>query len=216
MKIAVIGDVHGCFHELVDLLGKIDDYRPVFVGDIVDRGPENYASFKLVYDLWSTSKADWVMGNHDNKFFRWLKGNPVKIGHGLSMTVEEFEEMYDPLDFNGMTKKELGEYMLDRLPYVIKGDDFIISHAFPCGTSEALYGPIDEDRNRIEWWEDYIGDFAIFGHYWLNDPEPRKYWCCVDTSCCLGGSLTALLLPDKKIVSVQSNWNYNEINPSDT
>src|SRR6056297_2017785 len=158
MKLAVIGDVHGCYNELVKLLQLVQGYRPVFVGAIVDRGPQNYDSFKLVYDLWSTGQADWVMGNHDNKFFRWLKGNPVKVGHGLDMTANEFQKYYTPLDFNGMNMKELGKYMLDKLPYAVRGDDFIIAHAFPCGTSKAMYGPTDDDRNRIEWWEDYIGD----------------------------------------------------------
>lgn len=216
MNLAVIGDVHGCFDELVDLMKELQGYRPIFVGDIVDRGPKNYDSFKYVYDLWHTGQADWVMGNHDHKFFRWLKDNPVKIGYGLEMTVAEFDERFTPLDFNGMTKKALGAYMLKKLPYVIKGDDFVIAHAFPCGTDKALYGPTREDGERIPWWEDYIGDFAIFGHYWLNDPEPRGSWCCVDTSCCLGGELTALLMPEKKIVSVKSNWNYDEIDTGNT
>lgn len=216
MKLAVIGDVHGCYDELIELSKKIQGYRPVFVGDLVDRGPKNYACFKLAYDLWSIGEADWIMGNHDNKFFRWLKGNPVTIRHGLELTVNEFKKKFSPLDFNGMSMEELGEYMLDRLPYVIKGDDFIIAHAFPCGSSKAMYGPTDDDRNRIAWWEDHKGDFAVFGHYWLNDPEPRDNWCCVDTSCCLGGKLTALLLPERKIVSVQSKWNYDEIYPRDT
>lgn len=234
MKYMFIGDVHGCFEELRLLLeasGYAIEYdnnnskwvlsggdgrRVVFLGDICDRGPLNEECFTVVYNLWKTGQVDWVMGNHDYKLFRWMVGNEVKMGHGIEGTIKEIEELY--------SKEKLaiiGQDLLDNLPSVMIFDEgkVIAAHAYPeprylgrkaKKATKAFYGPND-DGHRVSWWDAYKQDtYAVFGHYWLNDPTPRDHWCCVDTSCCRGGQLSALMWPEKEVVQQQALAVYDD------
>ena len=96
----IIGDVHGCHDELVGLLQKLgyaisadsDGVRHVthaqgrsvvFVGDLVDRGPDSPGVLRLVMTMVRDGIALCVAGNHDQKLSRALRGRDVKVGHGL-------------------------------------------------------------------------------------------------------------------------------------
>ena len=105
----IIGDVHGCHMELQQLLTQlgydlpkhIDDStvdqirapsgrRAVFVGDFVDRGANSMTVLKIVIAMVEGGHALAVLGNHDDKFWRWLKGNKVSTTHGLDGTIADF------------------------------------------------------------------------------------------------------------------------------
>ena len=67
----VIGDVHGCIQELQELLklvGPAADERVIFTGDLIDRGPDPAACIGLAREI----KANSVLGNHEEKYLRWL------------------------------------------------------------------------------------------------------------------------------------------------
>jgi predicted kinase len=101
----VIGDVHGCHDELLELLGKLDYQRGdsgwfhpqgrfvVFVGDLTDRGPASLAVLETARALVDDGCGLAVLGNHDDKLRRWAKGNNVKVAHGLESTVGEFADL---------------------------------------------------------------------------------------------------------------------------
>ena len=90
----IIGDVHGCFDELCDLLSQLgyqvvqDDgesrvtpphgRRAVFVGDLVDRGPRTPSVLRLVMSMVEAGTALCVPGNHDMKLARKLRGRDVQ------------------------------------------------------------------------------------------------------------------------------------------
>lgn len=63
----VIGDVQGCYDQLVALIAKIDTIDPqahlLFAGDLVNRGPKSLESLRLVKNL--GPRANTVLGNHD-------------------------------------------------------------------------------------------------------------------------------------------------------
>jgi len=75
----IISDVHGCFYELLELLEKLgyksscnlykhpDNRIPVFVGDIIDRGPNSLDVFSFVYNMVNSGLAKLSLGNHDDK-----------------------------------------------------------------------------------------------------------------------------------------------------
>src|SRR5688572_14244526 len=92
----IIGDVHGCYPELVELLqkigyeiiekgkGEVDVNNPhkrklIFVGDLTDRGPNSVAVLKLVMYVLQHHKGYCVIGNHDDKLMRKLMGRSVQI-----------------------------------------------------------------------------------------------------------------------------------------
>lgn len=137
----IIGDVHGCYDELEELLEKLG-YRltdhnkdepmegpifshpqkrtVVFLGDIVDRGPRIVDCIKLVYNMVKFGSALCVPGNHDMKFLRKLKGRDVKIVYGLENTLAGIDAL--PGEIRDSFKQETldffegltSHYVLDR------------------------------------------------------------------------------------------------------
>jgi protein phosphatase len=109
----VVGDVHGCFDELVELLGLLgweigtepaataggeagryraahaEGRKLVFLGDLVDRGPSVPEVLRLAMDLVADGTALAVPGNHDVKLQRALQGREVKVAHGLERSLEQ-------------------------------------------------------------------------------------------------------------------------------
>ena len=103
MRFDIISDVHGCLHELNELLvrlgyewdGEANVYAPpdgcqaVFVGDIVDRGPSSVTAYLVVKKMIQKGYALVVRGNHDDKYGRWAAGRNVVASHGLEKTISE-------------------------------------------------------------------------------------------------------------------------------
>src|SRR5688572_24141584 len=71
MKTYVIGDLQGCAHEAQLLLDRIDTdaqgapWKAVFVGDLVNRGPDSLGTLRRIKALQETGKAEALLGNHD-------------------------------------------------------------------------------------------------------------------------------------------------------
>ncbi len=92
----IIGDVHGCYDELLELIKLLgyqkteehlfhtDGRQLVFVGDYIDRGPKSLE----VLDFVRSYGCLVVLGNHDDKLRRALVGNSVNMKHGLQATWE--------------------------------------------------------------------------------------------------------------------------------
>lgn len=138
-KYDVIGDLHGCYDELLALLEKlgyalVDDglwrhsegRKMAFVGDFTDRGPKNLNCLVFVAKHVKEDLAHAVQGNHDNKLARWLNGNNVKVGRGLEVTANEFQTVSTELGHS------LRDFILD-LPYwkLLDSDRLLICHAAP-------------------------------------------------------------------------------------
>lgn len=97
----IIGDVHGCFNELSELLNRLgygvsenvarhpEGRRLVFLGDIVDRGPRIVDTLKLVMASVEAGTALCAPGNHDMKLMRKLSGRDVQITHGLEDSLSQ-------------------------------------------------------------------------------------------------------------------------------
>lgn len=237
----VIGDVHGCYTELAELLEKLghgallDPQIPaapagslpriVFVGDIVDRGDRIMECIALVYRLCTRGYALSVVGNHDDRFLRWLLGKQVQIRHGLEQTVREFEAM-NSVD-RRWWREELTQF-LRGLPWAIRidGGRAIIAHASWHAelahnpNSEqlrtyTLYGPTTGRKTaegypeRIDWAPGFEGpELVIFGHQVYPAPYMHDYAIGIDTGCVFGGALTALRYPTLEIVSVKSRGDW--------
>lgn len=105
-KLDIIGDVHGCHDELIELLEKMGWFQDenegwrhpenrflVFVGDLTDRGPDSLAVLELVARLIESQQALLILGNHDHKLGRWLNGKRVQVKHGLQTTTSEFGQL---------------------------------------------------------------------------------------------------------------------------
>ena len=233
----LIGDVHGCFDELHELMRKLgyvikggapyvvthpEGRRLVFVGDLVDRGPKTPEVLRLVMDMCKSGAAFCVTGNHDYKLKKALQGRDVTINHGLAESLEQMSHE------SGEFKRDVIAF-LDGLMshYVFDGGRLAVSHAglkehyigrgSPRIRSFAMYGEttgeIDEFGLpvRHNWAKDYRGKtMLVYGH----TPVPQVEWLNltlnIDTGCVFGGKLTALRYPEKDIVQVDAARVYAE------
>ena len=93
----LVGDVHGCRSELDTLLSELgwdgtghpDGRTAVFVGDLVDRGPDTPGVLRRVMSMVATGTALCVQGNHEAKLVRALRGAPVRVAHGLAESLAQ-------------------------------------------------------------------------------------------------------------------------------
>jgi protein phosphatase len=235
----VIGDVHGCFAELGDLLETLgyrwderglpvhpDGRIPVFVGDLADRGPDSPGVLRLVSRLVAAGEALFVPGNHDDKLFRMLRGNKVTRSHGLDLTERQLLAL--PPRERAALEGDILSYLATQPPYlVLDGGRFVVAHA---GIREdmigrtggrvrefTLYGDVrgfEPGTNkpiRHDWAREYGGSALIaYGH----TPQDELKWVNntvnLDLGCVFGGALAALRYPEREFVSVPARAQYAE------
>lgn len=202
-------------------IGRGEKPSVLLVGDIIDRGDRIVDSLRLVGRLWERGHLLSVMGNHDHRFERWLRGKQVEIHHGLQDTIDEFEAL--PRKEQKVWRDELIEFF-GALPWVIgfDGGKGVVAHAawradlLPGSSDDrvrayAMYGPVTGRKTpegfpeRIDWAPAYRGpEFVIFGHQVYPEPYRHDHAIGIDTGCVFGGALTALRYPSMEIVSVPS------------
>ncbi len=230
----IIGDVHGCAAELETLLGKlgyVDGAHPegrtaVFVGDLVDRGPDTPGVLRRVMAMVAAGTALCVPGNHENKLNRHLRGRGVRLTHGLAETVDQLDRESE--EFRVRVREFLDGLVSH---YVLDGGDLVVCHAglpekYHGRTSgrvrsHALYGDTTGETDefglpvRYPWAEEYRGRAAVvYGH----TPVPTATWLnntiCLDTGAVFGGKLTALRWPERELVDVPAErvW-YEPVKP---
>jgi len=200
----IIGDIHGCFDELLELLDKID-LRPedllVSVGDLVDRGP---APGEVVRLFRERPNSVVVMGNHERKHVR-----------GIFSYAQE------------ITRLQLGDHYAETvewmrtLPYYFENDHVRVVHAallpeIPLADQkeEILCGSTSGERELTalfpdSHWRDHYTDAkpVVFGHH-VTGREPMIHDGRIfglDTGACHGWNLTALCVPGFTVHSVQAH-----------
>lgn len=239
----IIGDIHGCYDETIALLRKLDykieeveddgqnfglkvshpnNRQVIFLGDLVDRGPNSPAVLRLVMSMVQTDIALCVPGNHDLKLQKKLKGKRVNIKHGLAETLEQLEK--ESPEFLETVKEFL--YSLTS-HYVLDDGKLVVAHA---GLREemqgrgsgavrafCLYGEttgeIDEFGLpvRYNWASEYRGSAkVVYGHTPIPEAEWLNRTINIDTGCVFGGKLTALRYPEEQLVEVAANKVYCE------
>ncbi|AWH94309.1 polynucleotide kinase-phosphatase [Dietzia psychralcaliphila] len=236
----VIGDVHGCRAELEELLGTLgytlerdqarravdarhpESRRVVFVGDLVDRGPDSPGVLRLAMGMVETGNALCVSGNHEAKLAKALGRGSVKATHGLQQTLDQLAT--EDGSFVARTRAFCDGLVAH---YVLDDGNLVVAHA---GLKEkyhgrasgrvrafALYGDTSGETDefglpvRYPWAEDYRGSATVlYGHTPVTETEWVNNTMCLDTGCVFGGSLTALRYPEREIVSVPAQDTYYE------
>jgi protein phosphatase len=238
----IIGDVHGCADELQALLARLgyrvewsnnqhnrnvtvtppEGRKLVFVGDLVDRGPNAPDVLRIVMSMTAAGTAYAVQGNHDRKLQRWLAGRKVTIAHGLQQSI-------DQLAGEDRGFRDAVATFLDglRSHVWLDGGRLAVAHA---GLKEdmigrgsgavrefALFGEttgeIDEFGLpvRADWAANYRGSTTvIYGHTPVVQADWVNNTLCIDTGCVFGGKLTALRWPEKEIVDVPAERTWSE------
>jgi protein phosphatase len=227
----VIGDVHGCREELEKLLAELgyvpgaphpDGRRAIFLGDLVDRGPDSPGVLRIVMDMVAAGSALAVPGNHEAKLLKALGGRDVRVSHGLERTLEQLAA--EPPEFAARVERFIDGLVSH---YVLDDGRLVVSHA---GLIEryhgrasgrvrefCLYGQTTGETDeyglpvRYPWAEDYRGRaMVLYGHTPVPEPEWVNNTICLDTGCVFGGRLTALRYPERTVVSVPAARVYYE------
>lgn len=234
----IIGDVHGCFDELTQLLTQLGytanehgaftppaGRKVVFVGDLVDRGPKIPEVVRLVKQMVEAGHAFSVPGNHDVKLVRAIRGKNVQITHGLGDSLEQFKSFEQHAPGFSLAAASFLDGLVSH--YVLDGGNLVVAHA---GMKEemqgrgsgkvrefALYGETTGETDefglpvRYNWAADYRGRaMVVYGHTPVAHPEWLNRTINIDTGCVFGGSLTALRYPEKELISVRSLRAYYE------
>jgi protein phosphatase len=232
----IVGDIHGCADELAGLLGKLgyevdddrasarhpEDRKAVFVGDLVDRGPDTPGVLRLVMGMVGEGTALCVPGNHDNKLMRALNGRKVQVSHGLAESLSQLETCSDEF------RAEVVTFLEGLVSHAVLDDGrLVVAHA---GLPErlhnrssglvrdfALYGQTTGETDefglpiRYAWANDYRGDaVVVYGHTPVHETQWVNNTICVDTGCVFGGQLSALRYPERELVSVPAARVYYE------
>ena len=234
----IIGDIHGCYQELRLLLAQLgyqfteDQYgisaihpqgrTAVFVGDLVDRGPAADLVLQLVMNMTQQGFALSVIGNHEDKLLRTLRGNPTTVSHGLQETLDQIAKHDE--DF----RQKVIDF-IQKLPSHLMLDDnkLAVAHAgitenyqgrFSRQVSQfAMYGETTGETDewglpvRLNWAANYRGRAnVVYGHTPVLTPQWFNGTINVDTGCVFGGKLSALRYPEEEIVSVAATKTHYE------
>ncbi|MBL0331709.1 MAG: metallophosphoesterase [Chlorobiota bacterium] len=231
----IIGDVHGCYDELIELLKKLghndiinsnvksnENPKLIFVGDLVDRGEKIVDTLMLVLRLCKLGYALCVLGNHDWKFYKWLLGRNVEVNHGLEESINEIN-LLDDEKRNILINELIAFYENAPLAVICNDNKLVVAHAAWHNELKSaspheiraytMYGPITGNKTidgypeRVDWAVGYKGpELVVFGHQVYKIPYVNSNSIGIDTGCVYGGYLTALKYPTLEVVQIKSNY----------
>ncbi len=216
-----IGDVHGCRAELETLLGELgyeiqrdergrpvdaahpEGRRVVFLGDLVERGPDTPGVLRLVMGMVRAGHAFAVPGNHEDKLVKALQGKKVRVAYGLAESLAQLAEEDEAFraDVERFCRELVSHLVLD-------GGDLVVAHAGLIEAyqgrasgrvrafalwGDATIGETDEHGLpvRRDWALDYRGSATVlYGHVAGVGTEWVNGTMCLATGCVFGGELT--------------------------
>ena len=234
--VAVIGDVHGCYYTLKQLVEKIKNKYPDIkiycVGDLVDRGNNSFEVIEFVI----AEKILFTIGNHDFMFYSNMR-DPFSLMakswnyNGAETTLASYKDKLDQMD-------EHLDVIINS-PLFFNLDDCFISHA---GISKSFNDKLPKnflsndtflkeilsnnlyDQNSIIWTRGDLlntGKLQVVGHTHRKevffDKDANAVY--IDTTAYGNNKLTSVIVDQNRIVDtleektvtddVNRNWNYN-------
>ncbi|HAS83777.1 MAG TPA: hypothetical protein DCS43_14170 [Verrucomicrobia bacterium] len=213
----IIGDVHGCYHELSTLLFEVGANpaydRIFFIGDLINKGP----SARGVWEIFRSVKATAIMGNHELSMLKIMDGQPHRHAKYIDDLYRDFDGELDafvadvrrwPLWFEepGLMLVHAGlvpgKHPRDTDPW------HLVSIRTWDGSGEDLLNP-----SNPRWFDLYdTPSLVVFGHWAALGGLSREWVVGLDTGCVYGGMLSCLVLPERRFVRVKARQAYCSIN----
>lgn len=202
--IYAIGDIHGCYDQLVALLAEIKahagrrTHRVIFLGDYVDRGPKSREVVnKIRRSVTGQHKHGWqaLKGNHEDMMAGYLF-NGDSVEHWRSNGGEQTLASYAGHEAEMI---EHGEWLAS-LPTLIETENHIFVHAGLDPRHPVSKQP-DEVRLWIRNWENKNHDFGkhvVYGHTPHKKPKLLGHSSGLDTGAFYYGTLTAGVFDETK------------------
>ena len=207
----VVGDIHGCYDELTDLLDKAavtEDDRIVCVGDLITKGPKS----KEVLELFMTdARFTTVIGNHDLALRRKWNGEDIDLNSAQKEAHKELKG-----------EKDAYASFFNRMPFTIDLDTHLVVHAGLRPNVE-LYSQTTGDMTRLRtlgpdresdegtpWYHVYHGDkIVLFGHWPSAEPRRGRKAIGLDTGCVYGYNLTGYIIEQDEFLTVRAKKAYD-------
>jgi serine/threonine protein phosphatase 1 len=207
----VVGDIHGCYDELMELLDQANlerRDRVVSVGDLISKGPKSREVLEL---FMSDDRFTTVIGNHDLQLRRRWNGEDVELKPAQKETHKELKG-----------EKDKYAHYLNTLPFVIDLETHLVVHAglrpnvdLHSQTTGDLtrlrtLGPDRESEEGTPWYHVYNGEKTVlFGHWPAAEPRRGPKAIGLDTGCVYGYTLTAYIIETEEFLSVQAKERYD-------
>lgn len=206
----VIGDVHGCLTELDALLALVGEptRQVVFVGDLIAKGPESRGVVRRARELGALG----VRGNHDEHALSWrraLEAGEEPRKKRKQVYLRAYESLRDE-DFHYLAA--LPCYLsLEEHGALVVHAGLIPGRALEDQDPKDLMSMRNIKRGKatkridegLAWASLYEGpEHVIFGHDAIRKLQEHPFATGIDTGCVYGGELTAMLLPERELVSV--------------
>ena len=203
-KIYAIGDIHGCYDQLLALLKKIPiNYQQdtlVFMGDYVDRGPKSVEVIDFLIKLKKRIPGIiFLKGNHEDMLEKYLDGTDrfTYLLNGGQQTLDSYLSRSTNAGNHPIPPDHMDFFKSLRLVY--ETDDYIFVHA-------GLRPKVSLDSQETEdmlWIRDKFlhsrydfGKPVVFGHSPLGEPLVESNKIGIDTGAVYGNALTCVQLPD--------------------
>ena len=206
----VVGDIHGCFDELIDLLQLVElqtEDHVIAVGDLTCKGPKTVEVLELFL---TDQRFSSVVGNHDRLLRQHLRGEPVRLTKEQRTALKELE-----------FKRERYSQFLRSLPFTINLGSHLVVHAgirpgvplrrqMASDLTEIRTMGADPTLKRgVRWYDVYRGPKTVlFGHWPAKKPRRARYAIGLDTACVYGGELTAFIIEKNEFISVPARRAY--------
>ncbi|BET68765.1 hypothetical protein ASA1KI_36830 [Opitutales bacterium ASA1] len=214
-RVIAIGDVHGCHAELRDLLDVVSPGATdlvVFLGDLVNRGPDSAACLEIARSLGARS----LLGNHELRLLTHRRtGNDSILKDDDRRTIKQLTAK----DWAYMEAMPLHLHLPEIDTVLVHGGFLPTSdwHTQPAAVVTRIQ-VIDSNgrpRKRAEapdapfWADQWNGPpFVVYGHTPRPEIYRRPTSIGIDTGCVMGGHLSALTLPDQQVLQVKARAKY--------
>jgi predicted kinase len=208
----IIGDVHGCYDELIGLLAQLgyrvepsaekpdtvivkvpEGRKAIFLGDLVDRGPKIREVLRLVMGMVESGTALCVPGNHDVKLMRKLRGRDVQITHGLADSLAQLAMESEEF------RRRVADFIDDRVShYLLDDGKLVVAHA---GMKESMQG---RGSGKVR-------EFALYGETTGETDEFKDHvWHMTTLAKLCSADAGLLLATPYKVVDVTDEASQSE------
>lgn len=215
----IVGDLHGCFEELEALLEVVafspSDDRLVSVGDLVGKGPYGAETVRFFRE----GGHEAVLGNHEARLLAWHRGTSARP---LKKVHQRHADALSREDWAWLEGLPLWLELPDYAMCVIHGGRFpdlpLEAHEPHVLYTMRSIRPDGTSSNRVDdgvpWASRWDGpEEIVFGHDAIRGLQKWPHATGLDTGCVYGNSLSAYVLPDRRIVSVPAKAVYEEPGP---
>jgi hypothetical protein len=209
----VVGDVHGCYDELLALVERVGlktSDRLVCVGDLLAKGEKSREVLEL---FMRDARFSSVLGNHDRALLEYWKGTRRKkeLKPSQKKCAKQLKE-----------RRDVYTAYLEGLPaYLDLGSHVVVHAGLRPGIALAeqslddltelrTLGPDRTSREGTPWYEVYRGEQTVlFGHWPASTPRRGSRAIGLDTGCVYGYQLTAYIIETGEFHSVPALRTYD-------